>query len=190
MGLRVKVRVSGALTPQLEVEDFKVDYDGSSNPFGTGDATLTYTVHNAGNTVLGGTQTAKVSAGFGGTTKSVELDRLPELLPGESWNASVPINDVHAMLWVSGGVTVTPVLTDAAGSTSTLEPITVSARVPVSAWSWVILIGTIVVLALAVWLVIFTIRRWRRASKAKVEAHVDAQVEAKVAAALREKSKL
>ncbi|MBO9522113.1 MAG: DUF916 domain-containing protein [Nocardioidaceae bacterium] len=183
VGLRIETRVAGKVTPRLQVEDLKLEYDGA-NPFGTGPATLRYTVHNTGNTVLGGLQKAEVAGGPGLSSHTLDLARLPNLLPGESWDAKVSVPDVRAMLWVSGKVTVTPVATDAAGSTSTLAPVAGSTRAVVSALSFVYLAGFLVALVVLVRLVVVVVSRWRRSRKAKVDATVAAAVEE----ALREKA--
>lgn len=162
VGLRIKVRVGGELTPKLDVENVKLDFAGTSNPFGTGKATVSYTVHNSGNTVLGGLQKVTVAGAFGLSSRTVQSARLPDLLPGESWHATVPVDKVHGMLWVSGKVTVTPVLTDAAGSTSTLHPVAASVRSFVSIWSFVFLIVVVLLLVALVWLLVRRVRRRRR----------------------------
>ncbi|MFL6024654.1 MAG: WxL protein peptidoglycan domain-containing protein [Marmoricola sp.] len=176
VGLRIETRVSGEVRSTLAVENLKLDFDGS-NPLGTGHATLSYTVHNTGNTVLGGLQKATIAGGLGLSSKTVDLARLPNLLPGESWKATVAVDDVRAMLWVTAKVRVTPVVTDAAGSTTTLDPVTASGRSVVSAWSFVILVGFLAALVALVWLVLLGVRRWRGFSKAKVDAKVSAAVE-------------
>ena len=176
VGLRIETRVSGQVHSQLTIENLKVDYSGH-NPFGTGHATLSYTVHNTGNTALGGLQKATIAGGLGLSSHSIKLSRLPELLPGESWKSKASVDDVRAMLWVTAKVTVTPVVTDAAGSTTTLTPITESSRTVVSAWSFVIMIAFVVALALLMWLVVLAVKRWRQASQEKVDAKVAAAVE-------------
>ncbi|MGO4258243.1 WxL protein peptidoglycan domain-containing protein [Marmoricola sp. RAF53] len=176
VGLRIESHVSGEVRSRLEVDDLKVDYDGH-NPFGTGDATVRYTVRNTGNTALGGLQKVKVAGGLGLSAQTVTLARLPNLLPGESWQAKASVDDVRAMLWVSATVTVTPLVTDAAGSTSTLEPVETSSRAVVSAWSVVLLVGFLVALALLAWLLVVVVKRTRRRSRAKVDAKVAAAVE-------------
>lgn len=65
LGIRVKLRVSGALKPQLAIEDLHIDYSGTFNPFAKGDATVTYTVHNTGNATLSANQAASVTGPFG-----------------------------------------------------------------------------------------------------------------------------
>jgi hypothetical protein len=176
VGLRIQARVSGEVKSQLEIENVQLHYDGV-NPFGTGRAIVSYTVHNTGNTALGGLQQATVAGGLGLSSRTVDLARLPNLLPGERWETETTVEDVRAMLWVSATVTVTPVITDAAGSTSTLAPVTASSRTAVSAWSYVFLVGFVVALGLVAWLVILAVKRWRRFSRARVDAKVAAAVE-------------
>ncbi|MGY2873300.1 putative membrane protein [Marmoricola sp. URHA0025 HA25] len=176
MGLRVEARVSGVVRSQLKIEHVTLGYDGH-NPIAAGHATLSYTVRNTGNTVLGGLQRVKIAGGLGSSSRTVDLARLPDLLPGETWEAKASVDDVRAMLWLSGKVTVTPVVTDAAGSTSTLAPVTASTRAVVSAWSFVILLGLLVAVGLLVWFVVLAVKRWRRSSKARVDAKVAAAVE-------------
>lgn len=185
IGLRIETHVTGAVVRHLAIENLKLGFDGTSNPFGTGHATVSYTVHNTGNTALGGLQKVKVAAGFGMSHRTVDAPRLPELLPGESWDVKVPVSDVHALFWVSATATVTPVVTDAAGSTSTLAPISESGRAVVSAWSFVLLIGFVVLIVALVVLLVLGVRRMRKRSKAKV----DAKVAAAVQDALKEKDK-
>ncbi len=50
--IQIRLRVGGALKPSLAVENVHVDYSGTSNPIGKGDATVTYTIHNTGNAIL------------------------------------------------------------------------------------------------------------------------------------------
>ena len=176
VGLRIQARVSGELRSQLRIEKLKLHYDGG-NPFGSGRASISYTVHNSGNTVLSGLQKAKIAGGlFGLSSRSVDIARLPNLLPGETWDAKASIDDVHAMPWVTATVAVTPVITDAAGSASTLPPVRASSRT-VSAWSFVLLVGLVVALVVLIRLVVLVVKRWRRSSKSKVDAKVAAAVE-------------
>ena len=176
VGLRIETRVSGEVSSRLSIENLKVHYSGH-NPLGTGHAEVSYTVHNTGNTVLGGLQKVTLAGGLGLSSRTVALARLPDLLPGESWDAKQSVNEVHAMLWVTAKVTVTPLVTDAAGSTSTLTPITTSSRTVVSVWSFVYLIGFVAALISLVWLILVAVKRWRRSSQEKVDAKVAAAVE-------------
>ncbi|MFE3162528.1 WxL protein peptidoglycan domain-containing protein [Streptomyces sp. NPDC059224] len=174
LGIRVKLRVSGALRPRLAVEDLSVDYHGTANPFATGEATLTYTVHNTGNTVLSARQKASLSGPFGWLkAKAGAVAATPDLLPGERWKVTVPLHGVAPAVRLTAAVTVTPLLTDASGSVSPLAPV----RATAGGWAvpWTLLV-VIVVLAAAgtAWLLLARRARARRAERenARVEQAV------------------
>ncbi|MFF0199610.1 WxL protein peptidoglycan domain-containing protein [Streptomyces sp. NPDC005017] len=84
VGARVYLRVAGELSPRLSVENLRTEYHGDANPFGTGDATVTYTVRNTGNVRLAARQKVEVRDGLGGAAKAGKVPALPELLPGDS----------------------------------------------------------------------------------------------------------
>ncbi len=65
VGIRIRLRVGGALKPSVSVESVRVHYSGTPNPLGKGDATVTYTIHNTGNAILSARQTVSVSGPFG-----------------------------------------------------------------------------------------------------------------------------
>jgi hypothetical protein len=178
VGLRIKVRVGGELAPRLEIENFKLDFVGTSNPFGTGNAIARYTVRNTGNTLLSGLQNITVSGAFGRSPRTIDGARLPQLLPGESWDVKVPVDNVRGLLWVSSKVSVTPVLTDAASSTSTLNPVTASAHSSSSIWSYVLIITVIVMLAALVWLLVRRLKRRRHSGPEESVNVVQAKVPA------------
>ena len=96
LGIRVKLRVGGELKPNLAIEDLHVDYAGSANPFGKGDATVTYTIHNTGNAdpvgAAGGVGLRPVRVAAG--PRPGDIAAPPELLPGESWKVKVPVHGV------------------------------------------------------------------------------------------------
>lgn len=122
LGVRLRLRVQGELEPGLTVDPMRVAYHGTVNPFGTGRATVTYTVRNTGNVRLAAGQAVSVAGPFGlGRRTAPVPDDVPELLPGESW-------DVVAE--VSG---VLPVFRLTASTTLDLEP--ADAGLPVEPWS-------------------------------------------------------
>lgn len=84
VGARIYLRVTGELTPRLAVEGLRTAYHGTANPFGTGSATVTYTVRNTGNVRLAARQTVAVRDALGGTATAAGLRDLPELLPGDA----------------------------------------------------------------------------------------------------------
>jgi uncharacterized membrane protein len=182
LALRVQLRVGGDLEPGLTVEDLHVSYDGTANPFGSSDATVDYTIHNTGNAILSAQQAVSVSGPFGlFDVDAAEIRDAPELLPGEEWHVSVPVDGVRPAMRLSATVTLTPLMTDAAGSISPLETVETTAHT----WAvpWVLLVLLVVVVALGVAAVVMTRRR-----RARAKAGEDARVEEAVARALRERT--
>jgi hypothetical protein len=94
VGARMYLRVAGQLRPRLTVEDLHTDYHGTANPFGTGSATVTYTVRNTGNVRLAAEQTVRVRDVFGGIAKVKGSRDLAEILPGSSLRISVTATGV------------------------------------------------------------------------------------------------
>ncbi|MGX4691483.1 WxL protein peptidoglycan domain-containing protein [Streptomyces sp. JNUCC 63] len=184
LGIRVKLRVSGELEPSLAIEDLHVDYTGSANPFAKGDATVTYTIHNTGNAMLSAGQTVAVSGPFGWLrTEAGEIAAPPELLPGESWKVRVPVHGVTPGVGLTATATLTPLLTDASGSTTSLEPV----QATVHGWAvpWTLLLILVLLIAVTAAAVV----RSRR-SRARRKQREDARVRAAVEQALREKETL
>ncbi|MFB7493114.1 WxL protein peptidoglycan domain-containing protein [Streptomyces sp. NPDC056161] len=180
LGIRIKLRVSGALKPKLAIENLHVDYSGSVNPFARGDATVTYTVHNVGNAILSARQTASVTGPFGWLrTEAGGIAALPELLPGESWKVKLPVHGVAPAVSLAATATLTPLLTDASGSTTSLTPVEATAH----GWAvpWTLLVLVVVVIAAVVGGLLLA----RRAS-ARRKLREDARVRSAVEQALRE----
>ena len=147
--IQIRLRVGGALRPSLAVEHVGVDHSGSANPFAKGDATVTYAIHNTGNTILTVRQTVKVSGPFGRWGAAApKLADSPALLPGETWKVSAPVQDVAQALRLTATVTAVPLLTDAAGSTAPLAAVKASGH----AWvvPWALLVAIVVLLGLVV----------------------------------------
>ncbi|MFC4018934.1 WxL protein peptidoglycan domain-containing protein [Micromonospora sp. GCM10011542] len=145
LGIRIRLRVGGELKPSMSVEDPQVRYSGTANPFGKGDATVTYTIHNTGNSVLTARQVVSVSGPFGRLgVRAGQIDDPPQLLPGETWKVSVPIHGVAPALRLTGTVTLVPLLTDASGSIAPLA----SVETTTHAWTvpWTLLLLVLVVL--------------------------------------------
>jgi hypothetical protein len=159
-GIQVRLRV-GSLDPALSVEDLRVRYSGAVNPFGKGDATVTYTIHNTGNAIVAARQMVSVSGPFGqSNVRAGQIADSPELLPGETWKVSVPVPGVVPLLSLSGKVAVAPLLTDAANSTSSLTAVETSNH----AWAvpWIPLVLLLVILCVLV-VAGLAFRRRRRA---------------------------
>ncbi|MFJ5643864.1 WxL protein peptidoglycan domain-containing protein [Streptomyces sp. NPDC093223] len=165
LGIRLKLRVSGALRPRLAVEDLAVDYHGTANPFATGGATVTYTVHNTGNAVLSARQNVSLNGPFGRLkARTGAVAAPPELLPGERWKVTVPVHEVTPAFRLTATVTLTPLLTDASGSVSPLAPV----RATAGGWAvpWTLLIAVLVLAAAGTtWLLLARRARARRAER-------------------------
>jgi hypothetical protein len=175
LGIRVKLRVSGALKPHLAIENLHIDHSASSNPFAKGDATVTYTIHNTGNAILSGKQKVSLSGPFGWLrTQAGHIAAPPELLPGESWKVKVPVHGVAPAVRLAATATVTPLLTDASGSTTALEPV----QAITHAWAvpWTLLLLLVVLIALLTGALLLT-RRTRTRRKLREETRVQEAVE-------------
>lgn len=175
LGIRVGLRVAGELAPALTIDDVRTTFHGTTDPLGTGDATVTYTLHNTGNTVISAQQGVQITGPFGWfAVDTTDMPASPDLLPGESWQASVPIQAVVPAGRIRAVVTALPTVTDPAGSTSTLDPVEAAA----GTWAvpWTALAAILVLVALAT----VAIRR-RRGRAAREETRE------RVAAALRER---
>ncbi|MEU8268313.1 DUF916 domain-containing protein [Sphaerisporangium sp. NPDC049002] len=180
LGIRVKLRVSGELKPVLAIEDLHVDYAGSANPFAKGDATVTYTIHNTGNAILSAQQTVSVSGPFGWLgTEAGKIAAPPDLLPGENWKVTVPVHGVAPGVRLAATTTLMPLLTDASGSTTSLDPV----QATTDGWAVPWTLSLLVVVLIAVIAVAFLVLRRRRARRKLRE---DARVRDAVAQALRD----
>lgn len=105
---RVIVRVSGTLRPQLTIMNLKASYAGHVNPFAHGNVTVTYTVHNSGNVLLGGAQQVSVHGLFGTTTNANTVPPVPLLLPGGSYAVRVHLSGVAPEISMTAKVRITP----------------------------------------------------------------------------------
>ncbi|GAB3834713.1 WxL protein peptidoglycan domain-containing protein [Kribbella italica] len=152
MGVRIQLRVGGELKPQLSVSDVQVH-----PPLVGGEATVTYTVHNTGNATVSARQKASLAGPFGQLrASSGDVADSPALLPGDQWKATVAVKGVAAVVPLSADVTVTPLLIDAAGSTSLLAPVDAGAHAR--------LLPLVVVVVLVLLLVAALIVRRRKAA--------------------------
>lgn len=184
LGVRVDLHVAGATAPALVVEDARVGYSGSLNPFASGDATVTYTLHNTGNVIMSARQAASVAGPFGWLPADAgDVAAPPDLLPGESWQVTVPVDGVVPLLRVTAHATVTPVFTEPSGSQTALQPVAVTAL----GWAvpWAALALLVVLAALVVGATLLR-RRLRSRRRTREEERVQHAVEQ----ALRERETL
>jgi hypothetical protein len=105
---RVVLRVSGKLRPLLTVKGLQVHYKSKLSPTASGVATLTFSVVNSGNVLLGGKPIVTVSGLFGGNAKARQAVTIPILLPGGSDNESITIPGVYPQFLMNAKITITP----------------------------------------------------------------------------------
>jgi Bacterial protein of unknown function (DUF916) len=157
-GTRIFLRVSGPLHPGLAVENLKVRYTGTADPFGTGQAEVTYTVRNPGNVALGGRQTVSITGLFGSKHVAVRVPEVQLLLPGFSVKQAVRITGITPEIHETAHVSISPLYIP--GSVQPPSgPYTASASFWAIPWT---LIAIVVVLAALIW---FLIRRRRRLNR-------------------------
>ncbi|MBQ1044194.1 MULTISPECIES: WxL protein peptidoglycan domain-containing protein [unclassified Micromonospora] len=182
LGIRIRLRISGALKPALAVEDLHVTYAGTADPLGAGDATVTYRIHNTGNAILSARQAVAVTGPFGLLRADArDVPAPPDLLPGESWTMRVPAHDVAPALRLAATVTLTPLLTDASNSTTALDPVSATGH----GWAvpWTLLVLVVVLVAGAV-----VAARLARRNRARRKRREDGRVREAVEQALRQEA--
>ncbi|MGW7523305.1 hypothetical protein [Streptomyces sp. NPDC054783] len=159
VGARIYLRVSGTLSARLVVDGPHTEYHGTLNPFGTGSATVTYTVRNTGNVRLAAHQVLRVSDLFGGDATVRGLRDIPELLPGSALKVTATATGVLPTVRDSATVTVDPVPVRGDVPPPVRPRVTASAgfwAVPWTALGLILLLGAGVAVAL--------VRRRRRSA--------------------------
>jgi hypothetical protein len=157
VGARIYLRITGPLTPAMSITGLDGNY--AAKPLGRGDATVSFTVRNTGNTRLSGTQWLRISTPWGSTVDSEPLAPITELLPGGALSVTTT---VHSLL-PAGWLTVT-VHADPAAITgfSDQKAGPAEATLTLSAVPWVVL-GALAVL-LGILFVVLGRRRRKRTS--------------------------
>lgn len=181
LGSRMHLRVAGDLVPAVVLDDVSVTYDGTLNPFAAGDATVTFTVTNDGNTRLAAGQAVRVAGPWGAGAQSSPRVELPELLPGTSVTRTVTVDGVWPLGRVSAEVRVTAEVVTAIGATDAeavpvVAPATASASTLAVPWT---------ALALLV-LLVAAVVLWRRAARRR-RVRDERKVAEAVAQALKER---
>ena len=162
----ILLRVIGPLHAALRVESVSVGYHGSFNPLNDGRATVTYTVQNTGNVLLGGSQGVSVSGPFG--SAAAHQKSLPAVLPG----AAVKFTETTGYLYGAGPLTAHVNLGPAAapGEPQLATPMAeLSATASTFAVPWSILLILIVVIGGIVGLM-----RWTRYRQRQLTVAVNA----------------
>lgn len=155
VGTRVYMRVQGPLNPRLAIIGLKAKYKGSWwNPFGSGTATVTYTVTNQGNVRLGSHGSVDLAGSYG-SVHSTSVPDVAELLPGNSHDEKVVLDHVGRDFHERVTVDVTPFSLpgDTDGRLSQVTATTSFWAVP---WGLLLLVALVLVL-----LVLGLVRRRR-----------------------------
>ncbi|WP_375383967.1 WxL protein peptidoglycan domain-containing protein [uncultured Microbacterium sp.] len=178
LGIRMHLRVTGDLAPALAIEGLQVDYAGTPNPFGTGIATVTYTLRNTGNVRLSAEQSIVLTGPLGAFTAAAPaLASAPEVLPGETWQVAQQVEGVVPAFALFTTATITPRLAPELlppGSSPELADVTAQRVSPAVPWSLLVLV---LLIAAVVVLVVWLTRRRRSTARAAEEARVQAAVD-------------
>ncbi|MET4156973.1 DUF916 domain-containing protein [Agromyces sp. PvR057] len=172
LGIRVQLRVGGELAPVLAIEDLRIDYSGSADPFAAGTATVTYTVHNTGNARLAADQAIDVAGPFGMLrVEATQLEALPELLPGDTRDVTAVVPGVVPTGLLTATVDLSPRL-PVEGSTTGNAPLP-EVQASATGWAvpWTLLLIVLVLAAAAIAFLVLRRRRKRREA-ARIEAAV------------------
>ncbi|MGW2559869.1 WxL protein peptidoglycan domain-containing protein [Streptomyces sp. NPDC001514] len=157
VGARIYLRVSGELKPQLAVEDLHTTYHGTANPFGTGSATVTYTLRNTGNVRLASRQAVHVRDAFGGEAEVAKVRDTTELLPGAALKITTSADGVLPAVRDTTTVTVDPEPVRGDVKHRVLPRVTRTAAFAAVPWALLILL-----LVAAVAVTSYLVRRRRR----------------------------
>jgi len=163
-GSRLFIRVAGTLAPRVTVGNLHADYTATVNPVGRGPVRISYVVTNSGNVEYGLRQAVSTHS-FLGSSQTVQVARVPLLLPGEALHESVVVNGVWPQVIGKATVHVTPVA--APGDTDPkLVPVSASTHFLEVPWALIVLLLLLLALVAAA---VRTMRR-RGAGAADVEA--------------------
>jgi hypothetical protein len=173
----VELRVPGALRAGVQVQSISTGFNDPLNPFGTGTATISYTVANTGNVRQSAASAVRVTGPFGQSV-TVHPASLPTVLPGDSVRVTLSVPGLFPDGPMTARVSVTPgwpkgtiPLADAAPG------VTGSASLFAFPWTLLGLVLLLVAIGVGLWFY----RRWRdrlrRAELAAVAARASRDTE-------------
>jgi len=165
VGTRLYVRVPGDLQPNLTVDGMSASYTPSINPL-AGEATVTFTVRNAGNVALSGDLKTEIKGLFGiGLTSALETE-VDEMLPGSTRTVTTTVSGVGQWVFLNPVVTLYPSVDAEALNPGPLTSVTRDTILFAVPW---VLLGLIVV-GLGIWgWIVFSRRRDARRAQAWIE---------------------
>jgi hypothetical protein len=170
LGVPIFLRVYGPLHPGLAVESISAGFSTSLSPFGTGSATVSYTVHNTGNVLLGGSQQVKVTGPFG-ESATARLKSLPTVLPGDSVRITAHPGALYPSGPLTAHVTIAPQNPPGQPLLATrLAAVTSTASLFATPWPLIVLILLIAAIVIGL---IYGLRSRRRSLQATLNAVAD-----------------
>ena len=173
----LELRVPGALSAALQVQSISTGFSDPLNPFGTGTATVSYTVANTGNVRQAGAQTVTVTGPFGQKVV-VHQPQLPTILPGDSIRVTAqapglfPLGPMTARVDVKAGWP-----TDTIALAHVAPEVTTNASLFAFPWTLLGLVLLLVAIGVGVWFYLRWRARIRRAELASVAARASRETE-------------
>lgn len=154
----IELRVKGPYHAGLQVQSVSTSFGNSFNPFGSGSASVSFTVANTGNLRLTGTDLVKVSGWFG-TSAVAKVPHLPVILPGDSVRLTAVASGLFPLGALSAHVSVTPAWARDEKSVSLpLAETHANASLFAVPWSMLGVILLLIAAGVGVWYLL----RWRR----------------------------
>jgi hypothetical protein len=163
----LELRVPGALHAALQVQSISTGFSDPINPFGTGSATISYSVANTGNVRLTGTHSVTVTGPFGQKV-TIKQPNLPDVLPGDSIRYTAVVPNLFPAGPMTAKVDVTPGWPPRSQPLQTVaSPTSSSAGLFAMPWSLLGLLVLIIGLGVGGW---YLLRMRRREHRAEVMA--------------------
>jgi hypothetical protein len=173
----LELRVPGPLHAGIQVQSISTGFSDPLNPFGTGSATVSYTMTNTGNVRQSATPTVDVTGLFG-QKATVHPPKLPTILPGDSVRVTVNLPGLFpdgpmtahvdaAAGWPTGTIPLAQAAPAATGSASLFA----------FPWSLLGLILLLAAIGVGIWFYFRWRGRLRRAELAAVAARASRETE-------------
>jgi hypothetical protein len=141
VGTRVFIQVAGALAPKLAVTDLHASYDGSLDPVGRGQVTVSYLLRNTGNVDLAVDQAVAVSGFL--DAKQVALPKVLFLLPGAALPESVVIAGVWPQFLLRATVVARPMAPAGINNVPGMQAVRTSSSLWAIPWPLLLLIALV-----------------------------------------------
>jgi len=184
IALPILLRVTGPFKTGMQVQSVSTSFSTPLNPFGPGNATVSYTVANTGNVRITGTQLVKVAGVF--ATSKTTPPHLPTILPGDAIRITATARGLYPAGPMDATVTVTttwPV--SELPLKLTLPVATAGASLFAVPWTLLALIAALAGAGYGVWRLL----KWRARQHAADLAAVAAQATRETERRLRDEAK-